>query len=247
MLGTLGVLGVAFVGLLIGAVTFLGQSSEQKFERIDLPASTYEEDSADPYDDEPTPHVDEEPPAAPTEAVQAILAEALAADDWFVTSEVIIRPEEPLTASDCAPEGWLTGALDRSIGMFGVPDASVDDPLTITLVNYETEADAADELERARSPEYQDCEVSQRQQVRHLGDAQVEVLPEDPAAPGVAIAMTETGGEALTEYDVILVVGRMRAQIDVCSCAELDLEYLRYLSGTVAALLADEQGLPVPG
>lgn len=252
VLAVLGVGFVAFVGLLIGAVTFLGTSSEPEFTSVG--SSIPDDDEGDgfvqvpldpvPSEDDPS----EEPPADPSAEALGLVADVLSDDDWILEDEALMSPEAPVAAAPCAPQGWQTGARDRAIGTFRLPDGEIEAPLTVVLVSYQTEDTAAADLERARSTAYQDCEVWQRQQLDRLdAEHEVTVLPEDPTAPGVAIAMTETGGEARTEYDHIIVVGRMRAQLDVCDCADFDVPYLRRVAADVAAAMAEVQGLPVPG
>lgn len=256
VVGGVALAGVAVVGILAGAVILLGTTAEPEARFTPVGSSLPDDgDGAftpiedDPsFDDEP-PYEEEDPLADPTAVVLDTVADDLSADDWFPTSEYHMGAEEPVASAQCAPEGWQTGALDRAIGTFGLPDgAGPGDPLTIVLVAYETDADARADLERARSTAYQACEVEQRQQIHRLEpDPEVTVLPEDPTAPGVAISMTETVGEGRTEYDHIIVVGRLRAQLDVCDCAGFDLQYLRWVAADVAAAMAEQQGLPVPG
>ena len=177
-----------------------------------------------------------------------VVAEDLAPDDWFLVNEVIIPAGDPLSGVRVRARGVADGRPRRGGSARSAQQPRAGDPLTITLLTYETEADAADELERARSTTYQDCEVEQRRVARGLGAARVEVLPEDPAAPGVAIAMTETEGEGRTEYDVFLVVGRMRAHDRRVLLRRARSARPAVGRGRqVAAALAEEQGLPVPG
>jgi hypothetical protein len=250
--GVLGLGFVAFVGLLVASVTFLGRSAEPTFTRVDtVPLDDpyddpYDDPSEDPYEDPDDEPFDDPASAAPAAEVVAVVADQLGADSWFLVHEVQMPADEPPTVEDCAADGWLTGHLDRAIGMFDDRGGSVPAPVTITVTHYETEADAEADLERARSTEHQACEVEQRQRIGRLDEApEVVELPEVATAPGVAIAMTD--GEGRTEYDQTIVVGRMRAQLDVCDCASFDEPYLEWVAADVAAAMADQQGLPAPG
>jgi hypothetical protein len=235
---------------------------EPRFETIPMPSGDDLEDDFyddpyedDPYEDDPYEVPDEgedpfeEPLPDPTADALVLVTESLEADSWVISDEYLMGPDEPVASSPCAPEGWNTGALDRAIGTYAdLDEMGPEAAITVTLSSYQTEELAAADLERARTPEYQECEVSQRQQMSRLDqDVEVTVLDEEPTAPGVAIAMTETGGEGRVEYDHIIVVGRMRAQLDVCSCAGFDELYLRWVADDIAWAMAEVQGLPAPG
>ncbi|HMJ76924.1 MAG TPA: hypothetical protein VK507_13185 [Iamia sp.] len=267
MLGGLAVAGVALVGLLIGAVTFLGTSSEQSVTPIDTgPATT---DGSDPAGTTtPATAPDTGPPAGPdttlppataTEPVPAApsVAQAtadyaavrlIAGGEWVVTSGEAL-PTSYEADGFCVPEGWLTGVTDRFRSSYGRPASNSTEALTLSITAYASPEAAQAELERARSDIYRGCEAQERVVETAVGATQASVtaLPDDPLAPGVAYQIDLIAADPLTEFEFTLVVGAQRAHLDFCGCADLGLDGQRAAARVVAAAMAEAQGLPPLG
>jgi hypothetical protein len=229
VLGVLGLCGLALVAVLIAAVTFLGTTSEPTFVSVGSGPITPVGPGSSP---------DDRPSARMVHALDA----ALGAGDWSLHAEEAFPLPHP---GPCAPDGWLTGAIDHHQGTFGRRSTHKPYALVVSVVVYESSRLAADEAERAHREEHQRCAA-----LRHQEDfgttPVVTALADDPAAPGAAYEVAETAGGP-AGYDVTVVVGVVRAHLAVCVCADADVEAQRELARDVAATLAVEQGLPVPG
>jgi hypothetical protein len=241
ILAGLAVLGVAGIAVLVGAVTFLGQTPETGSGRTGLAASS--------DDDGPTTTAagTEAADALPVEDVAGALAEELSTGDWTPTgTETVGLTDGVGVPGSCAPDGWLTGAVGRVRTFYGRPSNGSTGALTLSLTAYADDASAAAELERARSQAMGDCEVVQhRDEFPSATSVTVAALPDDPAAPGVSYQVTDAEGRL--EYDFTVIVGRVRAHLDFCGCADLGLDGQRAVARQVAAILAGEQGLAVSG
>lgn len=255
VLGIVAVVGVAGVSLLIGAVTFLGTAAERSEPRFtpvgSLPASTAA-DSGDDGGSGPSGASTSAPRVvSASEATATAAATDLVAGDWVVTdgedmSAVVVPPEA------CVVDGWLSEDTDRFRVAFGRPSNGSTDALDLSVTTYTSPEAAQAELERAGSQTYRDCEVPERLDETTGGatGATVTGLPDDPLAPGVAYQIDlvgGVGGDTLTEYEFTIVVGDQRAHLDFCGCADLGLEGQQAVARQVAAVMAEVQGLPVPG
>jgi len=267
VLGGVAVAGVAFVGLLIGAVTFLGTSSESRVTPGDTGSATT--DGADPSgpttpatppDTGPPPGADTTlPPPTATEPVPEApsVAQAtadyaavrlIAGGEWVVTSGEAL-PTYYEADGFCVPQGWLTGVTDRFRTTYGRPASSSTEALTLSITAYASPEDAQAELERARSDMYRGCEAQERVSETAVGATQASVtaLADDPLAPGVAYQIDLIAADPVTEFEFTLVVGSQRAHLDFCGCADLGLEGQQAAARVVAAAMAEAQGLPPLG
>ena len=250
VVGGLAVAGVAVVGILVTAVTFLGTTAEPEARFTPVGSSLPDDGEDDAFT--PVGEDDEalDAPSAPamTETMRTVdlVFDALS-DAWIPTGgeELPVEIDDP---DACAPDGWLSRATDRYRTYWDRPGGPVTDALTLSLTAYADEAAAAEDLARARTPEYQACEVEQaRVEFAGATDASLQALPDDPRAPGVTYQVDVTGIERPTEYDFTVVVGHLRAHLDFCGCVDMDLEAQRQVARDVALALADAQGLPAPG
>ncbi len=252
------VVGIGFLGIavLLGAVTFLGTKAETRFEPVGVAAGsggglTQIPTDDDPSLDRPAP-TDASPPALTLSEQAALLsADALAPNgaDWVVTGVEDVAPTAGLGSGACMPEGWLTGATDRFRAYIGRPATGNPRALTLSFTTYESDGAALDELGRVGGEPYRACEVEERlgEVTGPATDATVVALAPDPAAPGVIYQIDLVGGDPLTEYEFTVFVGRMRAHVDFCGCADLTLDEQTAVARQVAASLAEVQGLPAPG
>jgi hypothetical protein len=251
VLGGFAVVGIAVVGVLITAVTFLGTSSEPQL----TPVGSSLPDDGDrtfvPVGEEISPPegsgdtLPAQPPVTASEEVAAAVASVLTTDDWEVTGAGAVAVGDLEGA--CAPEGWMTDAVDRFRTSYGRPSNGSTAALTLSLTSYTATDTAGADRVRAGSQEYQDCEVTQ-----HLAEfpdatgATVTRLPEDRQAPGVAYQIDEIGPVARTEYDLTVVVGVMRAHLDFCGCSDLGLDGQLAVARQVAAAMAEVQDMRPP-
>jgi len=247
VLGIVGLVGVAGLGLL-GAVTFLGTTPEGSEDRV-TPVSTVPpttsgtEDGAGvpPWGSETTTTV----PHDLTDSEATVTAAGRALADEWVANELEDPSADPPGA--CLVDGWLSEDTDGFRGTFGrLANGSTFLPaLTVSVTTYTSAEAAQAELERARSPRYQEeCEAKEVE-TEGMTTAAVVTLPPDPQAPGVAYELQVPG--VVTKNTFTVVVGARRAHLSFCPCADLDLDEERAVARQVAAVMAEEQGLPVPG
>jgi hypothetical protein len=145
--------------------------------------------------------------------------------------------------------GWLRGATDR----YRVRHRWMTGPgigqAILSFTTYATVADAEADLARARSRAYRDCqEETEPDEYRNVTAAAASLLDPDPEAPGTGfVVQVLADGEWERGHEFVVVVGRMRAHVDLCACGGVSFKPQRALAVAAASAMAEVQGLPTPG
>lgn len=254
IVGGLAVVAVGVVGLLFVAVTFLGTTAEPQFQRVEMDERDGD-DSSPPVRRAPAP-----PPPTATEApepeepdedgevdlrgpggIADALTESVLEDPDFSVRRAE-RP--PLGERDgCAVDGWMDGATERHRVTFTRTAIASPEVLVVSITRYGDAAAAQADLMRAQGPQALGCAAD----VPGAEPATVVARPVDPQMPGVTLQVDPAGEGQPTEYEFTVVVGTVRVHVDFCGCVDLGLEGQQGIARRVAAALAEEQGLPVPG
>ena len=149
---------------------------------------------------------------------------------------------EPITAPECAPDGWMDGATDQYRTEYEKRGWShTEASVVVTTFASEDERGAAVDL--AHAPEYREC-VRLDALPHSSGDVVVEELPPDPRTPGVAFETTDEDGDHVWRF--VIGIGVQRATVTFCGC-DTGFDVRRDVAIDIAAALAEAQGLPSPG
>jgi hypothetical protein len=164
-------------------------------------------------------------------------AEALG-DGWKLEA----AQPEPISAPDCAPEGWMDGATDQYRTDYEKRGYQHTEA-TVVVTTFATEELREAAVELAHTEEYRQC-VRLDALPLSTGDVVVEELPADPLTPGVAFQTTDEAGEHVWRF--VIGVGTQRSTVTFCGC-DTGFEVRRDVALDVAAAMAEAQGLPSPG
>jgi hypothetical protein len=173
----------------------------------------------------------------------ATLDRTLAETDWHRSSAA---PDGTGVVIDgCWPAGWGTGATSRYRLTYQhiLVGQDSDGEVFVTIVNYDSAADAARDLRRAESETWRACDAHDIEADEGTDDVSVTRLPADASAPGVGYRELVDRGEEDT-FEV--VVGHERGSVGFCGCTQLETQGKQQVAAQVAAVLATEQGLPIP-
>jgi hypothetical protein len=220
--------GLAVVGMLLGVFVLIAAAS---LAAVSLTGSSGPAPNGPPK---------ARPPGRAPDALDARLAD----HGWQRRSPRSVA----LEGEDCVPVGWNTGATSRSETVHEHYTGQREDgEAVIALTVYSSEAEAAADLQRARSDAWVECRRDDLQQESDAGTtAALRTLAADPRAPGVAYSYRYVeDGELDTGTIQYVAVGHIRATV-TCRCTSLGRLGRQLVARDVAAGLAALQDMPAP-